>query len=66
MKIKSLKLPTSKCCYCYISKDLKREIQKHQKKIKEEHNKKYGSKAGSVSFSFASKDILGRLKKKWY
>ena len=65
MKLKTLKLTSSKCCYCYISKDMKKAIEKHQKYLKNEHNKKYGSRAGTVSFSFASKDFL-RGVKKWF
>ena len=66
MILKSLKLSSSKCCYSYISKDLKKAIERHQKDLQKEHNSKYGRKAGSVSFSYASKDFLKGVKKKWF
>ncbi len=57
-------LPTNKCCYSYISKDLKKAIEKHKNKLQKEENNKYGKKAKSVTFSFASKDIVRG--KKWF
>jgi len=60
------KLPTSKCCYIYASKDLKAAIDKHKAVLQKEENAKNGRKAQIVTSSYASKDILKGGKKKWF
>lgn len=60
------KLPTSKCCYIYVSKDLKKVIDKHKVTLQKEENADKGRKAEHVTFSFASKDFLKGVKKKWF
>jgi hypothetical protein len=57
-------LPRIKCNYCYISKDLKKVIDKHKKKLQKEENIKNGKKSRIVTFSFASKDIV--RERKWF
>jgi hypothetical protein len=60
------KIPTSKCCYAYISKDLKKAIEKHQAELQRKENKDNGRKAQVVTFSYASKDFIGGFKRKWF
>ena len=59
-------LDKKKCCYCYISKDLKTAIDKHKRKLQKEENAKRGRKAESVTFVFASKDFIKGGFKKWF
>lgn len=59
-------LNKKKCCYCYISKDLKLAIDKHKRKLQKEENAKNGRKAEAVTGVFASKDIVKRGFKKWF
>lgn len=59
-------IPTNKCCYAYISKDLKKAIEQHQKQLQRDENAKNGKKAQSVTFSFASKDFIRGFKRKWF
>lgn len=69
MKIRKYSLPTSKCCNCYISKDLKKQIERNMKSLQEEENKRNGSKSKMVTFSYASKDLANKIKvggRKWF
>lgn len=69
MRIRKYSLPTSKCCNCYISKDLKKQIERNMKSLQEEENKKNGSKSKIVTFSYASKDLANKIKgekKRWF
>lgn len=56
-------IPTSNCCYCYISKNLKKEITKHQKELQKQENNKFGKKSQRVTFSFASKNFIKEVLK---
>lgn len=60
-------LSSKECCYSYISKDLKKAIEKHKKELQTEENKKHGRKANAVTFSFASKSFAKtKRSKKWF
>jgi len=58
-------IPCSKCCYAYISKDLKKAIKKHKDKLQKKENETKGRKAQTVTFSFASKDFIKGGKRRW-
>lgn len=60
---KNYSLSRKDCVYCYISKKLKREIERIQRDLQREENMNRGRKAKKVTFSYASKEFIKRCKK---
>lgn len=56
-------LSRKQCAYCYISKQLKKEIDSIQKDLQRKENTNNGKKAKKVTFSYASKELSKRIKK---
>jgi hypothetical protein len=64
MKSKKYKVPKKEYSRKQIHRDLVSEIKKMQTKLQLKENMRNGTKASSVTFTYASKKIAERLKRK--
>lgn len=60
-------LAKNKCCYSYIPKTLRNEINKLKKELQQEENKKKGKKALTVTFTYAGAEYVKKKRgRKWF